>query len=129
MAQKTQRERINQKNADRNWRPLTIPVRRFFLGELRQARLAAQMDSEAFDKLLFVLERLGSYCLAEVGTLGDYEKCLCDLATESSFGQPLKKTQTPWHSEVAVLYRLVMSARNDALHEWHVFLLEALGWN
>lgn len=113
----SKKARINKRNADRDWRTVGQSARRFFLSELRNARIAAQKDSEAFDQVLFVLERLGSYRLAEIDALGSYEKCICDLARESSLGQSLTSIQAPWHSQIEELYKLVRDARNDALHQ------------
>lgn len=112
-----QRKRINKKNNDCDWKPVVGEVAIHFLDELRKARFAAQKDAEAFDEVLFVLERIGSYRLGEVSTLGPYRPSLLQLATESSLGRTLPPQQRAWHTEANVLYCLVANARNDALHQ------------
>jgi len=112
-----QRDRINKKNAAREWRAVAGEVRRHFLEEFRQARIAAQNDAEAFDQVLFVIERLGSFRLAEVSALGDYEASLMDLAGEGALGTDISPLQSAWHSDKRVLFRMVKDARNDALHQ------------
>ena len=113
----SQRERITRKNQAEDWRTFTSEARAYFLDELRQARLAAQKDAEAFDELLFVFERLGCYLLAEAATLGDYRASLLALAAESVLGGPLTPNLAPWHSAADILYTLVNQSRNDALHQ------------
>jgi hypothetical protein len=98
-------------------RPFSVEARSHFLNELRQARLAAQKDAEAFDQLLFAFERLGSYLLHKVGALGDYEASLMNLASTAALGQDLNSRLSPWHSDKHVLYKLVKDARNDAFHQ------------
>ena len=75
-----QQDRIEKKNQERDWRPVAGKEACHFLGELRQARLAAQKDAEAFDQVLFVFEQIGSFRLAEVAALGQYKPSLMDLA-------------------------------------------------
>lgn len=111
-----QRERISRKNKNRDWRAFTPESRAYFLDELRQARLAAQKDAEAFDELLFAFERLGGYRLAESAALGDYRESLLDLAAGSALGGLLGPKLAPWHSTADTLYTLVNQGRNDALH-------------
>lgn len=96
----------------------------FFADQLRSARLAALADAEAFDEIIHVVERLGSY-LSKVrlgdngsyGTLFKYTLELKTLACQSSleertFSQP-RNLLTPFET----LYELVTEARNDALHQ------------
>ncbi len=92
-------------------------ARSFFLNELRQARQAAQKDNDAFDKLLFVFERLGSFRLGLTKDLGQYRRCLLELANTSALAKIHAARQGPWHSEAEALYALVKEARNDALHQ------------
>ncbi len=90
--------------------------RGFFLNELRRARLAAQKDSECFDELLFVFERLGMYSLGKAAALGAYAAPLGNFARQSALAQHLDGFQTAWHSPPETLYRMVEEGRNDALH-------------
>jgi len=97
--------------------PLSPDARAHFLEDLRQARLAAQKDAEAFDGLLFAFERLGCYLLGRAATLGPYREPLLALASRSGLGGVLPDRLAAWHSDKAVLYTLVNQARNDALHQ------------
>jgi CBS domain-containing protein len=111
------KERIKKKNQDHQWRELGPSERCRFLEDLRQARMAAQLHSEAFDQVLFAFERLGSFRLGEVATLNDYEPSLLDLVNQSAFAFVSDGTQFAWHSESSVLLYLIRNARNDALHQ------------
>jgi CBS domain-containing protein len=91
--------------------------RQYFLQELRQARLAAQRDAEAFDQLLFAIERLGCFLLKRAATLGAYKEPLLALAKKAALGGVLPTTLMNWHSNMNVLFALVTQARNDALHQ------------
>lgn len=113
----SQRDRIVRKNRTGDWRDLTPESRVYLLGELRQARLAAQKDAEAFDELLFVFERLGCYRLREAAALGDYRASLLAVVAESVLGGTLAPKLAHWHSAAGTLYTLVNQARNDALHQ------------
>jgi len=110
------------------WRPILLPrfqmpvIDRqsaiFFVGQLRSARLAALADAEAFDEIIHVVERLGSYLGGKLSDLGVYRKVLTspDLAGRSGLAEPpshLRALLTPF----ARLYDLVKEARNDALHQ------------
>lgn len=88
-----------------------------FIEELRQARLAAQKNAEAFDELLFVFERLGCFLTKKALTLGDYRSKLLELASKSALGSGVGSRLSKWHTEGPVLYKLVNDARNDALHQ------------
>jgi len=45
-----------------------------FCEQLRQARDHAFRDSEAFDEIIHVVERLGSFLYKALGDLGSYKK-------------------------------------------------------
>src|ERR1700732_344173 len=54
-----------------------------FRNELRVAREACMRDAEAFDEILFVVERLGSRLVGRIKDLGGYDQCLSKLALAS----------------------------------------------
>ena len=82
-----------------------------FRAELRRAREACQRDSEAFDEILFSLERLGCFLRGEAIALGAYKCCLCRLvATAGIFPSEYFEQ----------LFKSVKDARNDALHQGSV---------
>ena len=55
----------------------------FFRDELRQARAVALRDAEAFEEIVFVLERMGSFLKGGGIGLKDYEEVLCEEARKS----------------------------------------------
>jgi hypothetical protein len=77
-----------------------------FRDELRAAREACQRDAEAFDEVLFVVERLGSRLSGFIGSLGQYEPCLKKLAERSRLA-----------ADFSGVFKVVREARNDALHQ------------
>jgi predicted transcriptional regulator len=97
---------------------------RNFADQFRSARLTALADSESFDQIIHVVERLGSYLSKEDigakglhGDLGKYRSRIValvksrDLAVESRL--QFSHLLTPFET----LYDLVKDARNDALHQ------------
>ena len=97
----------------------------FLANQLRLARLAALADAEAFDGIIHVVERIGSYLSKEElgdkgkhGTLGNstFKMGLTIFAAKSALALPSKDCRdllTPFTD----LYELVRQARNDALHQ------------
>jgi predicted transcriptional regulator len=88
----------------------------FFANQLRAARLAALADAEAFNEIIHVVERLGSYLYGRIANLGEYKDALSGLAVKSGLAEPrdeFRKLLTPY----AELYESVKDARNDALHQ------------
>jgi len=71
-----------------------------FSDELREARENALRDSEAFDGIVHVVERLGSFLRGKITHLEEIPGQRPDL-----------------HVPFSLLYKLVREARNDALHQ------------
>jgi CBS domain-containing protein len=93
----------------------TPEIARDFRTQLQQARETALKDAEAFDGIIHVVERLGSFCSRRVGTLGSYRDDLTALADTSPLAvvpATSRNVHTPFNS----LYDMVANARNDALH-------------
>lgn len=89
--------------------------RKHYLTELRAARAAALADAEAFDQILFGIERLGAHLNGKVESLGKYRLGLRDVAASA---------ESAWEMTDGVaalkfdrVFDLVQSARNDALHQ------------
>lgn len=84
---------------------LTSQEQLFYRDKLRDARYAALADAEGFGQLCFAFELLGSrLCGAKIG-MGEYKKCLKCLAVNAlNFNR------------FDAYYRLVLDARNDAMH-------------
>jgi hypothetical protein len=87
-----------------------------FRDQLREARLKAQADAEAFDEIVFVLERLGCYLRKEQGDLGKYEKYIVGLASRSPLFHAVPDAFRELHIPFPILYDRVRQARNDAMH-------------
>ncbi|MEQ1761419.1 MAG: hypothetical protein ABL986_24175, partial [Vicinamibacterales bacterium] len=88
-----------------------------FRDALRDARAVALADAEAFDELLFAIERLGRYIHGQHGNLGIYRAGLQRLAAASPLAETLPKLLPEWHSTFESLLRQLREARNSALHE------------
>ncbi len=87
-----------------------------FRDQLREARLKALADAEAFEEIVFVLERLGCYLRKEQGGLGKYEGYLTGLASRSPLFRVVPDTFRELHIPFPMLYDRVRQARNDAMH-------------
>ena len=86
-----------------------------FRDQFRDARYGALADAEGYQKILFVLERFGSYLLERQGDLGKYE---CPVRMFVKCYHPDAGCPTADHSiGFDTLYKLVREGRNDALHQ------------
>jgi hypothetical protein len=95
-----------------------------FANQLRSARLAALGDAEAFDGIIHVVERIGSYLskerlgdLGKDGNLYKYTKEIVDLSANSSMAMEPPDQFRVLLTPFGRLYELVRVARNDALHQ------------
>jgi len=88
-----------------------------FRDELREARAETFRDAEAFDQVLFAIERLGSFIADRIGTLKEYEKPLRQKASLSPLAEVIPKQLPDWHAPFSTLYALIQVARNEALHQ------------
>jgi CBS domain-containing protein len=88
-----------------------------FRDELRKARSLALKDSEGFDELLFVFERMGVYLEGSIGGLGHYRTALIQQASESPLAEEIPSEFPDCHAPFSILYKIVATARNDAMHE------------
>jgi CBS domain-containing protein len=76
-----------------------------FCQQFREARAGALCDAEAFEEIIHVVERLGSFPTCRVGTLGDYGDALTEFVSSSAVDR------------FPLIYDLVRNARNDAMHQ------------
>lgn len=90
----------------------------FFRDQLRAARAEVLKDSEAFDEVVLVLERLGRYLMGkrEIG-LGKYEQTLTSIAKCSPLADAIPAQYTEYHIRFVTLFDLLKEARNSAVHE------------
>ena len=97
----------------------------YFRDEFREARAAALKDSEGYQQILFVLERLGAYllgggCCEEhehkgANGLNAYKNCILALVKKNHPFQG--KPPDDYHTASESLYEMVRLGRNDALHQ------------
>ena len=88
-----------------------------FRDELRQARGAALRDAEAFEAIVFVLERIGVFLTGRIDGLGIYADAILNEARRSPLADDIPSQFPDWHAPFSTIYDLVRRARNDALHE------------
>jgi CBS domain-containing protein len=88
-----------------------------FCEQLRQARDNAFRDAEAFDEIIHVVERLGSFLDKKLGDLGKYKKNIEERARQSALAEDVPVLWRGLHIPFSLLYDLVKDARNDALHQ------------
>jgi hypothetical protein len=88
-----------------------------FSAQLREARENALRDSEAFDGIIHVLERLGSFLDQKIGDLGKYKRQINEKARDSALAKDVPDQWRSIHVPFDLLYDLVRNARNDAVHQ------------
>ena len=95
-----------------------------FANQLRAARLAALADAEAFDGIIHVVERLGSYLSKErladknrPGGLHNYFEDVAKLAADSGLTVDTATSTGDVLIPFENLHHLVRIGRNDALHQ------------
>lgn len=85
--------------------------------QLREARLKAQKDAEAFEEVVFVVERIGCYLGEKQGDLGRYKAFIVELAAFSPLFCAAADPGRDVHTPFPQLYDLVKKARNGCMHE------------
>ena len=88
-----------------------------FRDQLRAARAVALRDAEAFQEIVFVLERLGAHLSNGMGNLGTYLGAIKDEALSSPMAVEVPRVLPDFHQEFEAKYGIVREARNAALHE------------
>lgn len=91
--------------------------RLYFRDSFRDARADAIRDAEAFDGIVFCLERLGRFLTGGRGDLGRYKKAVLKLASASPMADSIPQRHRAFHVPLNVLYDQFRQARNAALHE------------
>lgn len=82
----------------------------------REARYAALADAEGFSTICFALESLGLRLLGEQAMLERYKPRIGDRARKSTVLAILTKSFPSRFKTFDALFRIVQSARNDAMH-------------
>ncbi len=88
-----------------------------FRDQLRAARAAALRDAEAFQEIVFVLERLGAYLSNERGSLWSYGPRIKDQVAHCPMAEEVPRELPEFHQQFDVKYDIIRVARNAALHE------------
>jgi hypothetical protein len=65
-----------------------------FCDQLRQARENAFHDAEAFDEIIHVVERLGSFLFKKIGDLGKYKDDIKEKARHSALAEDVPLSLT-----------------------------------
>jgi hypothetical protein len=89
----------------------------FFRDQFRGVRALALRDAEAYQEVLFSVERFGSALSEEIGTLGSYSKWIMPMAERSPLAVEIPLRHRDWHVPFPTLYEVVRDARNEALHQ------------
>jgi CBS domain-containing protein len=89
----------------------------YFRDQFRDARARALHDAEAYQEVLFSIERFGSALTGTVGALGSYSEKVIAKAKDSPLAEDIPLTHRDWHVPFPALYEVVKDARNDALHQ------------
>lgn len=89
----------------------------YFRDQLREARAVALKNAQAFEQLIFVVERIGLHLTGKIENLHAYADDVAKLASMSPLAAEVPALLPNWHAPFATLYTLVRQARNDALHE------------
>ena len=89
----------------------------YFRDRFREARARALHDAEAYQEVLFSIERFGSALTRRVGTLGSYGPHIIAKAKNSPLAEDIPLTHRDWHVPFPALYEVVKDARNNALHQ------------
>jgi hypothetical protein len=96
--------------------PLDREIAIHFRDELREARAAALKNAQAFEEVIFVVERLGIQLTKKVSGLGDYSEKIAEIADFSPLSMRSPEVLGQWQTDFRKLYKIVKDARNDALH-------------
>ena len=90
----------------------------YFRDQFRQARALTLRDEEAFDKIIFVVERMGMFLTGKVGSLKTYTTVISKYVKQSSpLAWEVSATCACLHIPFKELYDLVQDGRNWAMHQ------------
>lgn len=96
---------------------LTPEQAREFRLQLQHARENALKDAEAFDGIIHVIERLGSFLMDGKGkNLRKYKDKVWQVAKYSALATDPPELWRRIHTPFSLLYDIVTDARNDAVH-------------
>ena len=89
----------------------------FFRDQFREARAVVLGDSEAYESIVLVLERIGRYLVPQARGMGQQMQAVCGLAAASPLAYAMAAQSPDFHMDFTALYESVRKARNAAVHE------------
>src|SRR5258708_23556055 len=96
---------------------ITTEIVLHFRDNLREARALALRHAEAFEDIVFVMERLGAVLEGRMSDLGKYRETIQNIAARSPMAVEVPSMLPELHSTFEARYEMVRKARNMALHE------------
>jgi hypothetical protein len=89
----------------------------FFRDQLKDARSFILRDSESYESVVQVLERLGRMFTTNGDGLDRFKPAIVNVADESPLSIDVPKALPDYHLSFDTLFELVRDARNTAVHE------------
>lgn len=102
---------------NREYLSLTSAAALYFREQLRDARNQMLRDSEAFEPVVLVLERLGRMLCPGKDRLADFKGALVEIADASHMSRDVPTHSPNYHLPFSSLFDLVRIGRNSAVHE------------
>jgi len=96
---------------------MTPEIKCYFRDQLRDARNCILKDSEAYESVVLVLERMGRMLSPKGNGLGSFTDVLVDVAHRSPLAREIPALWPSYHLRFNVLFKLVREGRNTAVHE------------
>lgn len=88
-----------------------------FRDQFREARATVLRDSEAYEAIVLVLERLGRFRQPKANGMGRFREELQSIASGSPLARSIPERRPDFHLDFTTLYEAVREARNLAVHE------------
>src|SRR5437660_2520050 len=89
----------------------------FFRDQLKDARSFILRDSESYESVVQVLERLGRMFTTNGDGLDKFKPAIVSVADKSPLSNDVPAELPDYHISFDTLYELVRDARNAAVHE------------
>lgn len=89
----------------------------YFRDQLREARAEILLDSEAYESIVLVLERIGRFLKPSSNGLAQCRDELDGIASMSPLAYSIPAKEPDFHLGFATLYEAVRESRNFAVHE------------
>ncbi len=90
-----------------------------FSDQLREARENALRDSESFDNIIHVVERLGSFLCGRITNLGDYKKKIQEHANNSALSDDIPTQRPDVH--IPITLHISLALKRPTTQTWALF--------